>query len=213
MPTDSRGSVHSNLPVSIVVEGDIDEVVLSRIIWDRGGDVATSYGKRGKGYIEANIDGFASAAQHAPWAVMIDLDGESCAPEYLSRLGVLDHEHLCTRIVVREVEAWLMADRGNLAQFLGVRVAQIPADPESIQNPKGTLVNIARLSRRSAIRDALVPRPRSGRSVGAGYSERLMEFALDDWDLDIAMQSSPSLARASDAIVTLLGRSATGVDS
>jgi hypothetical protein len=39
------------------------------------------------------------------------------------------------RIAVREVEAWLMADRVAFADALGVRVSVIPTQPERSQTP------------------------------------------------------------------------------
>ena len=62
-------------------------------------------------------------------------------------------------VAVREVEAWLLADRKHLAHFLHVPITQIPLAPEELENPKQTLVNLARKSRVRSIQKDMVPRP------------------------------------------------------
>jgi hypothetical protein len=85
------------------------------------------------------------------------------------------------RIVVREIEAWLMADAEALSRFLAVPLRSIPADPEQVPDPKETLVDLARSSRRREIREDLVPRPGSGRAVGPGYTATMLEFTHTVW--------------------------------
>lgn len=67
------------------------------------------------------------------------------------------------RIAVRAAEAWILADRGRVAEWLGVPAARVPHDPDSLDDPKPTLVDLARRSRRSRMRRDLVPREASGR--------------------------------------------------
>jgi hypothetical protein len=105
---------------------------------------------------------------------------------------------MCFRVAVRTIEAWLLADRERLAQLLGVNVAWLPTDPDYLDDPKRELINLARRSRRRAVRDDLVPRQGSGRSVGPLYTTRMIEFLQDEtagWRLDQALRASDSLAR------------------
>jgi hypothetical protein len=105
---------------------------------------------------------------------------------------------MCFRVVVREVEAWLLADRERLASFLGVPISRVPRDPESVDDPKGQMVALARRSLRRDIREDMVPRPQSRREVGPAYSSRLIEFAddvVDGWRPLVAAKSSDSLHR------------------
>jgi hypothetical protein len=48
------------------------------------------------------------------------------------------------RAVVREIESWLLADASGISRFLGVSVSLVPRDPESLKDPKQSLVNLAR---------------------------------------------------------------------
>ncbi len=68
---------------------------------------------------------------------------------------------------VRHVEAWLLADRERISAFLGVGTVKVPRDPETLEDPTRTLVDLARQSRRRDIREDMVPRPGSGRSGSA----------------------------------------------
>ena len=71
--------------------------------------------------------------------------------------------------MVHAVEAWLLADRGQIATFLDVPVGRIPSRPEEEADPKRKLVNIARRSRRKEMKEALVPGPNNRSRVGADY--------------------------------------------
>jgi hypothetical protein len=105
---------------------------------------------------------------------------------------------MCFRVVVREIETWLFADRQRLAAFLGVPVAHVPHAPEDVADPKAAMVNLARQSRRRDVRDDMVPRPGSGRAVGPAYASRLVEFVAyreASWRPEVAAEHSDSLAR------------------
>lgn len=56
-----------------------------------------------------------------------------------------------------------MADAEALAAFLAAPKNRVPADPEAEAAPERALVNVARRSRRMAIRQDMVPREGSGR--------------------------------------------------
>ena len=94
---------------------------------------------------------------------------------------------------MRELESWLLADHKGLARFLRVSVGRIPRDPELIDNPKRALINVARHSRSSRIRDALVPRPRSTSQEGVLYDSELTRFIQESWSLNEARRYAPSL--------------------
>jgi hypothetical protein len=105
---------------------------------------------------------------------------------------------MCFRIAVREVEAWLLADQERLSTFLKVATARVPSEPEAEHDPKRAMVDIARKSRKREIREDMVPRPGSGRTVGPAYASRLIEFVshpTTGWRPDIAAKRSDSLRR------------------
>ena len=185
--------------ISGAVEGLIDEAVLRRLILWTGAIPGPVHGKHGKGFIRKQMEAYNRAARSTPWLVLIDLDHDAeCPPPVLKAWLHEPARHMCFRIVVREIEAWLLADRERLAEFLSVRVALIPRDPEMLADPKHTLVAIARKSRRKVIREDMVPRPRSYREVGPAYNSRLIQFVSDErsgWRPDVAAESSESLKR------------------
>jgi hypothetical protein len=107
---------------------------------------------------------------------------------------------------VRAVEAWLLADRERIASFLAIATARLPHDVEAQANPKRALVSLAAASRRRAIREDMVPRPGSGRTVGPAYVSRLIEFVSNSssgWRPDIAAERANSLLRTIASLHTL----------
>lgn len=94
-----------------------------------------------------------------------------------------------------EIESWVLADRDRTATMLGVPVHRIPQQTDSIDQPKEFLVNLARRSRYSSVRQDLVPAPGSTAAVGAAYNPRLASFVAREWNPKDAAAASPSLAR------------------
>lgn len=187
--------------ISAAVEGIVDEAVIRRLIAHVGATPGDVYGKQGKTFLRQKIAAYNNAARHAPWMVLVDLDGEAdCAPPLRAAWLPAPAPMLCFRVAVREVEAWLLSDTECLADFLGVARARIPADPERLNDPKIEMVNIARASRRRDIRADMVPRPESGRLVGAAYSSRLIEFVTQHWRPDQALVQADSLRRAIECL-------------
>ncbi len=183
--------------ICAAVEGIVDEAVAHKLIIEAGGFPGTVYGKCGKAFLHQKIQGFNNAARSWPWLVLVDLDNDAaCAPTLCSQWVPCLAPNLCFRVAVREVEAWLMADADTLAPFLGVRKNRIPADPEKLNDPKTEMVNLARCSRRGAIRKDMVPREGSGRSVGPAYASRLIEYVQTSWRPDAASGQAESLRRA-----------------
>lgn len=183
--------------ISAAVEGATDEAVVRRLIRHVGAEPGPVYGKKGKPDLRLRIQGFNHAAHRAPWLVLVDLDQDAaCAPPMRSEWIPHPATQLCLRVAVRAMEAWLMADTDALATFLGVAATRLPADPEAEVMPKRTLVNLARRSRRMAIRKDMVPRDGSGRSEGPAYASRIIEFTSNHWRPDVAAARSDSLRRA-----------------
>ena len=182
--------------ISAAVEGLVDEAVVRKLITEVGGNPGPVLGKNGKPFLRSHIQGYNRAAHHSPWVVMVDLDQEADCPPPLCQEWVPNPApYLCFRIVVREIEAWLMSDAESLASFLSVAPSRVPANPEQLLQPKIEMVNLARRSRRRDIRMDMVPRGKSGRSVGPAYSSRLIEYVETSWRSEIAVKRSESLRR------------------
>jgi hypothetical protein len=141
-----------------------------------------------------------------PVLLLADLDLAECpAALRLEWLGRRPHECFLFRVAVREIEAWLLADRNAIARFLRIRVAQVPDNPEQIQDPKRTLLTLARAAPRK-IRDGLLPERGSSALVGPGYNDLLAEYVHNDWDIEAACYRATSLRRAMSSIRALAAK-------
>lgn len=198
--------------VSGAVEGLLDEAVLRRLVEHVGATASSVYGKTGKQRLLQRLNGYNNAAQRGPWFVLVDLNGDDdCAPPFREKWLPTPAPYMCFRIAVREVEAWLFADPKRLAPFLGVRASALPNDPELVVEPKRTMVQVAAISRRRAIREDMVPRPESGRQVGPAYTARLIEFVTNPatgWRPSVAARESDSLERCLRCLRSLVEKAA-----
>lgn len=188
------------------VEGPVDEAVLRKVLDQAGATLYPLHITNGKQELLRRLPGFNRAARSAPWVVLVDLDRSAeCAPP--ARLNWLPDPAplMYFRIVVRAVEAWLLADREAAASYLGVPVARIPIEPERLDNPKQELVAIARRSGRREIREGLAPRPESGRQVGPTYTSHMIAYAQTTWRPEVAAQKADSLRRLRARLSTLHG--------
>jgi hypothetical protein len=194
--------------ITAAVEGNVDEAVVRRLIEHVGGIPGPVYGRNGKDHLRQRIANYNQAARLSPWVVLVDLDHDAeCAPPLRSAWLPALSPHMCLRVAVRQVEAWLLADRERLAKFLSVSASKIPHNPEAVEHPKNTLVELARYSRRRDIREDMVPRPGSGRSVGPAYTARLIEFVIGGergWRPDVAARHSESLNRSLRCLVRIM---------
>ena len=194
--------------ITAAVEGLTDEALLQRLCSFLGTTAGQVYGKCGKSYILSRLGGYNYSARFRHWVVLLDLDNDgACAPDVLP-LWLPDPSRLMRlRVVVRELESWLLADPERIGRFLSVPAAEIPANPDAIQDPKRMMVELAKKSRRRAIREDMVPHAGSGQPVGPAYTSRMIEFIQNTnggWRPDVAAANSDSLRRCVSAISQLL---------
>ena len=83
----------------------------------------------------------------------------------------------------------------GFSNFTGVSLANFPLNPDIEANPKQTLINITRKSRRRTIREDIVPINENAQ-IGPNYNEQLMNYVASMWDIERAMGNSESLRRA-----------------
>jgi hypothetical protein len=187
--------------VTIAVEGDADASMVRRLVQLTNLVVGSEYVLRGKGNLDKKLPAYNKAAEHACWLVLRDLDRDaSCAPSLIPQLLPSPAAHMHLRVAVRAAEAWLLADPDGLSRFLKVGKQSIPMNPESLDDPKQALVNVARHSRDRAIREDMVPEQGTTTRVGAGYTSRIIEFASRHWDPGAAARNSESLLRCIQAL-------------
>jgi len=184
------------VPVTLAGEGYVDVLVLERLADELALPHGTQYDCGGKPALRRRLPGFNAAAARSPWVVLADLDQEPCAAEHVHELLPQPERFMVLRLAVRAVEAWLMADAEALAVWLRVTPARVPGAPDQLVHTKQALVDIARSSGSSALRQDMVPRAGSGRAVGPAYSSRIAQFVTDHWDPQRAAGSSDSLRRA-----------------
>ncbi len=197
----------------IAVEDDLSEAVVRRLLNHvrRGFQVRARYPLAslphlrpelsGFGYLRASVQAFNRAAAVTPHLLLTDLDVAVCAPELIREwLGGAVHPNFLLRVAVREVEAWLLADANNIADFLGLAPHDVPANIEGVAQPKEEIVRLASISPDPEIRDNLAPRPGSTATTGRLFTRRLIGYVRDRWDVNAAAGNADSLARALRAL-------------
>lgn len=183
-------------PVTLVIEGVIDSAVARRLLGEVGLAVAAEHGGTGKATIDRYLRGYNNAARFSCWLVLRDLDHDAgCAPALRARLLDRPAAHMRLHVAVRAVEAWLLADGERISAFLRVTRTLVPGTPERLDDPKRTLVALARRSRSRAIREAMVPAPGATAAVGPDYASFLVDYASSHWRPEVAEQRSEDLGR------------------
>ena len=189
------------MSLALVVEGDTDLPVARKLAADADLEVFTEMDAGGKHNIDAEIESYNGAAKGAPWFVLRDLDKDApCAGNLLKRIDFHPSRWMCFRLVVRELESWLLADREGLATFFKVNPQRLLGNPDDEIDPTETLVNLCRTSGSRRVREGMVPRLGSVTTVGPMYEALIIEFGTGPWSLGRASIRSPSLHRARQAI-------------
>jgi hypothetical protein len=195
------------MPVNLLVEGVVDEAVVTQVIEHVDLSVGRVFGRSGKQDLLKRLSNYNQAARRDRWLVVVDLDRSAeCAPDFVERVLPQPSAYMQFRVAVRAIEAWLMADRERLSNYLRISPNKIPANPDTEPEPKVTLVNLARRSHSALVQQDMVPREGSGAQIGPGYPSRLMQFVqpgrADSWRPEVASRHSDSLRRCIEALQT-----------
>ena len=193
--------------VVLAVEDELSAAVLRRLLeqFQVGLSIDRLINARGYGALKAGLEKFKSASHVLPHVILTDLDRYPCPPALLEDWKAVSLPPGCLlRVAVREVEAWLLADREGLADFLTVALNKFPEYPETELDPKQKLINLARKCRSRRLSAELVPAPGSSAPIGPGYNARFCEFVVNYWNIDRARNRAPSLDRAINRIATFL---------
>jgi hypothetical protein len=193
------------VPITLAVEDELSEHLLRALLAQTKRDylVGAVYGKKGVDFLKQKLPAFNNAAKSAPCLLLTDLDTVDRVPTLieewfgcqLQEFPKRRHVNLVFRVAVREIEAWVMADRERFADFLGVSRNLIPDQTDTIPDPKRLLLEIASKSRKRDLRNDIVPRPGEKRKIGPDYNGRLGEFVQSSWRANVAYAHSLSLAR------------------
>lgn len=187
---------------NIVTEDELSLVVIQAILKSECPNV-TEYHSRitnGFGQMKKNIRAYNKAARAIPYIVLTDLDKTECPPNLIRDwLGnIPKHRNLYFRVAVREVESWLLAHRQGFSDFLGINISLIPPYPDQLKDPKRKLIELAKRSRRKALRDSIIPFGTA--AIGPDYNGCLGRYVQDVWNVPVAQRSSESLARTVNSL-------------
>ena len=179
------------------IEDELSEAVVLRCFKEVGSIAGAAFGRNGFGWLKKNALALNRAAAGIPYVMLTDLDRNLCAPQMVEDwLGDQPcHMNFLLRVAVREVEAWLLADRANLSGLLKVPVDTLPREFETLDDPKQSLLSLARNSRSRRMREDMVAETKHGPVQGPDYNGVLSEFVHNDWDLNADFASCRSLSR------------------
>ena len=199
--------------ITLGVEDELSELVARRLVTEYAPNmqIIDTIGLQGNRQLREQLRRLNQIATNRhPALVLTDLDRpQSCPPALLQEWtqSLAMAPNLLLRVAVLEIESWLLADRHGIARWLSLAVNQVPSNPESILDPKRTLVELAGRSRNRALREAIVPRRGAGtHHTGPGYNESVGEYAINHWNTEAARSNAPSLDRAIIRIVELARR-------
>ena len=193
--------------IIIAVEDELSGAVMSRLISFSGRNFIINriFNARGNARLKDGMTKFREASRVLPHIVLTDLDRCPCPPVLLGNWNANQlPPQLLFRIAVREVEAWLLADREGIAEFLHIDVSKVPHAPEAEDDPKRTLINLARKSRKRRLSQEIVPEVGSSAKIGPLYNIHFVNFVNTRWDIEQACSYAPSLARTLSRISTFL---------
>jgi hypothetical protein len=151
---------------------------------------------RGQSHLAGKSASFVRAASGGvPILVVTDLDMKPCPATIRTEWFGQDLPRcLLLTVAVREVDSWILGDCDGLGEFLNAN-ARLDAAPETLQDPKQTLVNIASKSRTRAIREEFRVSEGAVARVGPGYNAMLQVFVEKRWRIDAAAAACPSFRR------------------
>ncbi len=195
------------LEIALVVEDVLSCVVMEKLLTHTGRNylIKRPLVERGSSNIRRSIPKYLSASHALPHVVLTDLDLAVCAPALRQQWCVATiPDCMLFRVAVREVEAWLLADRPGFSTFARIPQIKISQAPESLTDPKQELINLVRHSRNRRLAVELVPAQGSSVSIGPMYNERMCGFVRESWNVSEAMNLAPSLQRTVDRLHAFL---------
>lgn len=192
--------------VTIAGEGRLDLDVAEKLVSYYGGEVGNRYDRGGKPGVQSKIDGYNNDAKHTnmPWLVLLDLNSDECPPSLRNKLLNEAAPSMCFRIAVREIESWLMGDAENLASYFGVSRVLVPPEPEKLNDPKESLIQLAKKSNKREIREGIARKGSAQLEPGPRYTALMRKYAHNHWRPEVAAERADSLRRAMACVEKLI---------
>lgn len=193
--------------VTIAGEGRLDLDVAEKLVLHYGGEVGNRYDKGGKPGVQSKIGGYNNdaARTNMPWLVLLDLNSDECPPSLRTKLLNEPAPFMCFRIAVREIESWLMGDAESLASYFGVSRSLIPPEPEKLDKPKESLIQLAKRSNKREIREGIARKGSAQLELGPRYTALMRKYARNNWRPEVAAERADSLRRAMACVSKLIG--------
>ncbi len=184
--------------VKLAAEGVVDVAVCRRLVRETGMIADEEFGLRGKDHLDKRLRGYNMAAKLSPWIIARDLDHDAECPGLLSAtLLPRPAAYMRFRIVVRSIEAWVVADRVAFAEEFSIDPQWVPRSPESLENPKNDVLGLLLRSASRDVRAGMVlARKGHPTRIGPEYNSMMSDFVDRKWRPTIAAGEAPSLARA-----------------
>lgn len=192
--------------INIATEDELSEIVGIRLVSEMGSafEVGLTLRKGGFGYLRNSLKSFCQMASRDPMLLLTDLDQAKCPASLIEEwMGSMRKpDKLLFRVAVREVESWLLSDHDAMASLMGCSKAKLPKQPDTLADPKQTLLRFARNAPRN-IRTDLIAEDGVIASQGLGYNQRLGDFVREQWSPERAASRSDSLLRVRQRLIQL----------
>jgi len=187
------------MEIYVATEDALSEAIAERLIADenQGMSVAVRVGRRGNSYLRKNLPSYANIARTIPLLMLTDLDRGKCPTDLIDEWQGKRKlpQKMLFRVVVREIEAWLLSDRVGFADFSGIPLYRIPKHPEFLNDPKETLINLVRRYGKRSVKEDILPGRNSTARIGLAYNQSLCGFVQQLWSPAKAAQTADSLRR------------------
>lgn len=185
------------MKINYIVEGQLEIPVAHRLITFCHHQPGICYPLRGSGEIKKKAKQyFPLACDENAVLVLTDfMDAEvECVPvaikQYIGESNI--PQKFLLRFAMPELESWLIADRNNFARLLGINVNKLTNFPEAIHDAKKYLATLAHQSKKKSVKNDFIS---SSGKQGALYIRIMTDFVKNTWDINLAMEHSPSLER------------------
>lgn len=193
--------------ICVATEDQLSETVAEKLLAIPNGNfhIEQRFRKNGNGYLKKRLPNFNEIARFKPVFLLTDLDDRPCASELIYNWCAKQvlAPKLLFRVAVREIEAWLLADRECFAELIGVSPQKMPQNPEALPDPKRELMNLVKRSRNRELKREVLPDVGVKAKFGLGYNNALGRFVRDQWDPHRAARYAPSLEKAMARIAEL----------
>lgn len=195
--------------LTCVYEDLLTASVIRRLVKEFNNEISIKQeiNAHGFGKIKRDILKYNNAAKYMPFFIITDLDKKECAVSLINEWfnNTKKEPELIFRVAIKEIDAWILADRNGIAKALNVSQSNIPAEPEKIEDPKAFLMQTAKKSKNREIRENFPPKDAFAHQ-GPLYNILLTNFVSEEWNLTEARQHSKSLEKAYNALKEFAGR-------